>query len=504
MSFSNMRIGGLATGMDIYSLVNDMMRVRRMPVDKLNQQKQILQWQQEDLRSINNTLRTFRDKAFDMRLQRTYLAREAISSNESAVRVTANSEAVEGTYTFSVDKLARGAYLNSHLDIVEYNDGQTLHEQFGLADEEIEFRIMNGTGSNKIAVNFTIDPKENNIYDVVNLINNAKDDDGKSLGIKASYDKNLNRFFLMTSQTGQDQVIEWEDVSGSFLTDSLHLSESGIAGEDASVTLNGLNFSRPTNNFTVNGITFNIQDTVDEATITVKNDTDTVFNNIKDFITSYNETMAAVRSKLGEPLYRDFPPLTDLQREQLTDKQMEQWEEKSRSGLLRNDPMLSRMHSSLRTLMSSGVEGSALKSLSAIGIGTTANYLASDLVINEEKLRQAIQENPEAVMELFTKQAGEGEDKNQNGIARRLYDEVNSTIRLVSDRAGSSDSLSRVDNSTMGKNVTRIDKEISSWESRLKQIEERYWRQFTAMEKAINQMNSQSAWLAQQLGGMGG
>ena len=55
-----------------------------------------------------------------------------------------------------------------------------------------------------------------------------------------------------------------------------------------------------------------------------------------------------------------------------------------------------------------------------------------------------------------------------------------------------------------GKNVTRIDKEISSWESRLKQIEERYWRQFTAMEKAINQMNSQSAWLAQQLGGMGG
>ena len=180
MSFSNMRIGGLATGMDIYSLVNDMMRVRRMPVDKLNQQKQILQWQQEDLRSINNTLRTFRDKAFDMRLQRTYLAREAISSNESAVRVTANSEAVEGTYTFSVDKLARGAYLNSHLDIVEYNDGQTLHEQFGLADEEIEFRIMNGTGSNKIAVNFTIDPKENNIYDVVNLINNAKDEIGRA------------------------------------------------------------------------------------------------------------------------------------------------------------------------------------------------------------------------------------------------------------------------------------------------------------------------------------
>ena len=502
MSFSNMRVGGLATGMDIYSIVNDLMRARRMPVDKLNQQRQILQWQQEDLRSLNNTLRTFRDKAFDMRLQRTFLAREASSSNEGVVRVSANSEAVAGTYTFSVTSLARGAYLNSNENLAKYNDGQTLQEQFSLADGDIEFSIANGVGESRVSVDFKIDPKEKSIYDVVNAINNAKDEEGNSLGIKASFDKNLNRFFLMTSQTGENQVIEWADVSGSFLADSLKLSNNNVSGQDSEVTLNGLTFKRPTNNFTVNGITFNLQ-SEGTTTITVKNDTDTVFNNIKNFITAYNETMATVRDKLAEPRYRDFPPLMDLQREQLTEKQIDQWEEKSRSGLLRSDPMLSSMQSSLRTMLSSGVEGSTLKNLHAIGISTTANYRSSDLVINEDRLRKAIQENPEAVMELFNRQAGEGEDKNHHGIARRLYDEVNSAIRLIADRAGSSDGLSLVDNSIMGKKVGRINKEISNWEGRLKQIEERYWRQFTAMEKAINQLNSQGMWLAQQLG-MGG
>lgn len=510
MSFSNMRVSGLATGMDIYSIVNDLMRVRRMPVDKLSQQRQILQWEQEDLRSINNSLRTFQDKSFDMRLQKTFLAREAISSNSSAVRVSASSEAVAGTYELAVTSLARGGYLNSFENIEAYNNGQTLQEQFDLADgETISFRIVNGVGEHRITVDFEIDPAQKSIYDVVKEINSAQDDRGHSLGIKASYDKDLNRFFLMTNKTSADQVIKVEDMAdGNFLNNCLKL-ETGLLpedsmawGKDALVNLNGTDFSFSNNSFTVNGVNYHLQ-SIGATTITIKNDNDTVFHNIKDFITAYNETMAVVRSKLAETRYRDFPPLMDLQREQLTEKQIDQWEEKSRSGLLRSDPTLSSVQSSLRTLLSSGVEGSTLKSLSAIGITTTSNYRSSDLVINEGRLRQAIQDHPEAVMELFSRQAGEGEHKNHNGIARRLYDEVNSAIRLISDRAGSGDSLSRVDHSIMGKQVDRINKEIYNWEDRLKQVEERYWRQFTAMEKAINQLNNQSSWLAQQLG-MGG
>ena len=498
MSFSNMRVPGLATGMDLYSMVNDLMRARSMPVEKLNNQRQILQWQQEDLRAINNSLRTFRDKVFDMRLQGTYMARDAVSSDESVVKVTANSSAVEGTYTFSVTQLAQGAYLSSSGDMDSYKD--TLEEQFSIA-EQITFTITNGDNIDKKEKDFTFNPT-NSIHDIVKGINSA------DLGLKASYDQKANRFFLMSTKAGADQKIRITDDQG-FLADALKLNTVPIHendGKDAIFSLNGSNFTTDTNTTTVGGITLNLKDQ-GNVTVTVRSNTDAVFSSITSFVNSYNETMTTVQKKFTETRYRDYQPLTQQQAEELTEKQIDQWEEKARSGLLRSDPMLSRISSSMRTTISSPVvldsSGSEIDRLSAIGITTTPYYNSSELIINEEKLRQSIQDNPDEVMRLFT-HIDDQDRPNHMGIARRLYDQVNNTMKLISDRAGSGDGLSRVDNSLIGKSVGRIDKEVSRWEARLSQIEEGYWRQFNAMEQAINKLNSQSAWLAQQLGTGGG
>jgi len=510
MSFSNMRVPGLATGMDLYSMINDLMRARSMPVEKLNNQRQILQWQQEDLRAINNSLRTFRDKVFDMRLQGTYMARDAVSSDESVVKVTANSSAVEGTYTFSVTQLAKGAYLSSSGDMKAYKEN--LAEQFYLPEavpDSITFTIKNG---NKQA-DFEFNPTEKSIHDVVRAINSA------DLGLKASYDQKANRFFLMSTKAGSDQEIRIMSDSQGFLANALKMNhnqtipDNAIDGADAKFSLNGSNFTTGTNTTTVGGITFNLQDQ-GNVNVTVRSNTDAVFNSITSFVNSYNETMANVQKKFTETRHREYQPLTKQQAEQLTEKQIDQWEEKARSGLLRSDPMLSRINSSMRTTISSPVQGlgsNEINRLSAIGITTTPYHNSSELVVNEEKLRQAIRENPDEVMQLFTKNINEGQtlendqDKsNHMGIARRLYDQLNNTMKLISDRAGSGDGLSRVDNSLIGKNLGRIDKEVSRWEARLSQIEEGYWRQFNAMEQAINKLNSQSAWLAQQLGTGGG
>jgi len=505
MSFSNMRVPGLATGMDLYSMINDLMRARSMPVEKLNNQRQILQWQQEDLRAINNSLRTFRDKVFDMRLQGTYMARDAVSSDEGVVKVTANSSALEGTYTFSVTQLAKGAYLSSSGDMDSYKD--TLEKQFSIA-EQITFTIANGDNIDKKEKDFTFNPT-NSIHDIVRAINSA------DLGLKASYDQKANRFFLMSTKAGADQKIRITDDQG-FLAEALKLNTVPIHendGKDAKFSLNGSNFTTGTNTTTVGGITFNLQDQ-GNVNVTVRSNTDAVFNSITSFVNSYNETMANVQKKFTETRHREYQPLTKQQAEQLTEKQIDQWEEKARSGLLRSDPMLSRINSSMRTTISSPVQGlgsNEINRLSAIGITTTPYHNSSELVINEEKLRQAIRENPDEVMQLFTKNINEGQtfekdqDKsNHMGIARRLYNQLNNTMKLISDRAGSGDGLSRVDNSLIGKNLGRIDKEVSRWEARLSQIEEGYWRQFNAMEQAINKLNSQSMWLAQQLGTGGG
>lgn len=514
--FSNMRIGGLATGMDIHSIVEDMMRLHRLPVQKLEQNKQILEWQREDYRDINMALRSFRDTAFDMRLQSTYLAMNASSSDKNVLTSTANAEALPGSYQVQVTQLATGVLKGSQsaVDSVMDEDGKikTLAQQFyagegGEEPPEISFTLGNGEQTKE----FRFDTDSQTIYDVVSAINDA------NLGIRASYDTASDRFFLATTATGSAQEIKVTEGEGqNFLSgigekdgkdvaaNKLNLMiESGVsyAGENAQYSfgdITGLESS--TNKVTLNGITMELKGT-GESTIAVSNNTEAVFDSIVKFINEYNDLVDKVSGKLYEARPKGYSPLMEEQRNQLTDKQIDQWIEKSRVGLLRNDPILSSMHTQMRFTMSAIVStgSSEYSRLSAIGITTTVDYMSSKLVINEDRLRQAIENDPEGVMRLFTHNP-ESEEYNQMGIARRLYVDLNNAMQQVSEKAGLANEYSQSDDSLIGKRILNIEKEIDDKNRRLDMLQERYWTQFTAMEKAVQQMNQQSAWLAQQMG----
>ncbi|MDD3851313.1 MAG: flagellar filament capping protein FliD, partial [Firmicutes bacterium] len=152
----------------------------------------------------------------------------------------------------------------------------------------------------------------------------------------------------------------------------------------------------------------------------------------------------------------------------------------------------------MRTLMYQAVEGtgSAYGALSAIGIATKDYKEFGKLHIDENKLREALNNDLEGVVSLFNQS---GEVENEKGIAVRLYDAVSRGITRLSEKAGSSAGLTTYDNSYIGERIRDMDKRIESMEDYLVKVEDRYWRQFTAMEKALDQMNSQSMWLSQQL-----
>lgn len=502
--FSNLRVSGLASGIDTESIIKDLMRAHRIQMDKLVKNRQILEWQQEDYRELNNKIRALRDKAFDMRLQGTYLAKSANSSNETVLVASAGGSAVEGSYSVQVTQLAKSAYVSSSVDIAPYQ--KTLAEQFGISGE-IKFTITNDgikdSNGNSISMEFTFNTETQSINDIVNEINNWKNEDGIGLGIKASYDKNLNRFFLQTTSTGADQVIKLTDDNDFFKThlkldyDDLY-NGTGVKGEDSHITFNGAEFTFSSNTVTVTGITMNLR-SEGMATISVSRDNEKIFNTIVDFINTYNETIKAISDELYEKRYKDYLPLTDEEREQLTEKQIEQWEEKARSGLLRRDPLLYSITSKMRLTMSAVVPGvnsvEGFNSLDDIGITTTADYMSGTLVIDEDKLRKAIEDDPEGVMNLFTKSA---EEYSEMGLAQRLYRDATSGITALIDKAGLGSSYSQVDDSFIGQEIADINKRIESWEERLAKIEDRYWKQFTAMEKAIQRLNFQSMWLLQQ------
>lgn len=490
-----MRIGGLASGMDTDSIVKDMMRVAKMPLDKLNQEKQRMQWQQEDFREINKSLFSFRDKLFDLKLQGTFQAKSASSSNDKVVTVTAGNAATTGNQEISISQLAKGAFKTSSAEISGYTSGQTLEEQFSSASwdgDKTGILVINGE-------TISVDAINDSINDLVTKINAVESD----TGVKASYDAINNRFFLSTTATGENAKIDFNGTDSNGLkllgNDALKIDDSTVNGKNASLKLNGTDFEMAENKFTINGLNFDlkgISGTESPTTsIVITNDTDAVFEKIKDFVETYNELLEKVNGKTGEKKYRDFHPLSSEEKEELSDKEIELWEEKARSGTLRNDSTLRGLMNEMRMSASSYIEtDSKYNSLRSIGIGTQNYFEGGKLHLDEDKLKKALNEDPQAVQNIF---ASQDEAGNAQGIGAKLYDVVNSGTKAVTEKAGRV-SIQGVDDSFLGKRLKNMEKSIASWEKRLVKTENRYWSQFTAMEKALAQMNSQSDWLYQQ------
>ncbi|WP_235182979.1 flagellar filament capping protein FliD [Gracilibacillus boraciitolerans] len=306
------------------------------------------------------------------------------------------------------------------------------------------------------------------------------------------------------SETGQDMKI-----SGSFMSDALqfNVATNYTEGKNAIFTINGLETERNTNNFQIDGVTFNLKQTFAAAdgpvTVGVTNDSDAVFENIKKFVETYNTLIDEINGKVTEEYHRDYKPLTDDQRESLSEKQQEDWEKMAKSGLLRRDTMLQGALSTMRTdfysPVNNGESAGSFNQLAQIGITTTKNYMSGGkLEINEAKLKEAIEGDPAGVENLFR---GDGEGYGEKGIARRLTDSVNSTMDSIYERAGRATATNQ--QFTIGRNLNDVEEQIQRFQDRLTQIEDRYWRQFTVMEKAMQQANQQASYMMQQFGGMG-
>ncbi|GAB7388010.1 flagellar hook-associated protein 2 [Bacillaceae bacterium] len=527
MSIDISRISGLASGLDTESIVKKLMEAERIPLNKMEQQKQLLEWKRDAYREINALLLDLRNLTFDMRLQGTYLKKTASSSRTDIVAATASGSASEGVHTVKVEQLAKGIHAASQ-DSLEKSARDAngnilkLKDQFsgllGAPDiaDTIKFKIQNDQG---FFQEFTFSTKDNSIYDVINEINKYSD----QLKIKASYDENLNRVFLNSTVTGSQVDLIIEEIDGNndgTISDSERLFTKylnfnftadtdnnpdtlTLKGEDAKIVYNGVTITHSTNQIVVNGLTLDLKSAApgQEVTISVTRNTEEVFNKIVAFVNKYNEVIDKINSKLVEPRYRDYPPLTEAQKEEMTEKQIELWEEKAKSGLLNGDPMLFGAVSQFRQDFASSVEGlpAEFDSMFDIGLKTGTYEQRGKIIIDEDKLRQALNTNPEQVMELFTRT--HDKDHSQRGLAARLYESIDRFMEQITEKAGSGSSFSKVDNSFLGKEIDRLEERMDEFEKRLADIEDRYWRQFTAMEKAIQRANMQSAWLMQQFGG---
>ncbi|WP_066290413.1 flagellar filament capping protein FliD [Bacillus sp. FJAT-29937] len=426
---------------------------------------------------------------------------------------------VKQVYTYTKD--ADGKYKSSPADnevTIDENTGKLTFdkdlEQGAKIEAEysykfFEMKMSSHTSKGQVTESFKINAGDS--------FNSVLDKISKSgLGVNAFYDEYADKVTVTRTETGDynanvygadGTTITTRNAEISFMNDpflknilQLHgRNEKG--GDDAKFTLNGLETGRHSNTFTVNGVNFTLKDVSNSPiTIGTKTDTDKVFENIKSFIDKYNETIDKVNKKIGEEYYREFTPLTKEQRDSMSEDEIKMWEEKAKSGLLRRDQKLSNGLDKLRSDFYASVNfqgDSQYKQLSAIGITTTNLYNVNKgkLEINEAKLKEAINNDPEGIYKLF---AADSENYSEKGIARRLRDSLTTTMQSIEETAGND--LKTNSQFTIGKNLDDLNTRMKDFEGRLKQLEDRYYKQFNAMEQAIQKMNQQSSYMMQQLG----
>ncbi|MDA1476547.1 flagellar hook-associated protein 2 [Bacillus changyiensis] len=489
-----MRISGLATGMDIDDIVSKLMQTERVPLDKLAQKKQMLEWQRDSYRDVNKKVKELQDSIYSMLRPSTYGAKKVTSSDESAVTATATTSSASST--IKINRLATAATYKS-ADISGYTG----------SDQTLTFNVTAPGESTAKAVNITV-ASTDTLDNIVSKINTS------GLGVTAIKDKIFNgteyvETIAFTSKTtGAGGSIQAGDAAtATFMTSQLGFAldadnkmVASQTGQNAEVVINGLQMEKTSNNFTVNNVTYSLKNTTSTAvSIDVSTDVDGVYNKIKEFVTKYNDLVDTVTGKLHEKKYRDFRPLTAEQKESMKDKEIELWEEKAKSGLLRNDSILSSGTNKMRTDFYSNVSvnGESLQ-LTQFGINTSKLYnQRGHLEIDEEKLKAKIQEDPEKVASLFT--AGTSTSNyDEKGILWRLQSSLTDTKKLIEDKAGNT--LMPNTQSSIGKNIRNVESDMSSLQNRLTKIENRYYAKFTAMEKAIQKMNERSAYLSQLLG----
>lgn len=274
-------------------------------------------------------------------------------------------------------------------------------------------------------------------------------------------------------------------------------------GEDAVIELNGAEFTSSNNVFQINGLTITALEETDEAvTITTSEDTDGIYDMIKGFIKEYSALINEMDKLYNADSAKDYEPLTDEEKDAMSEKEIEKWEQKIKDSVLRRDSTLSTVSSALKEIMMGGIEvNGKTMHLSDFGIETLGYWNAADneknayhingdeddefTKNNEDKLRAAIANDPDSVVAFFT------------GLSKSLWGKVN-TLMTKTDY---SSSFTVYEDVRMKEEYDAYSEKIKKQEDKITALEDRWYKKFSAMETALAKMQSNQSAVTSLLGG---
>ena len=385
-------------------------------------------------------------------------------------------------------------------------------------DKKFSFTIKDGIKDVKIEIS-----KDDTMQDVMNRIN-------EETSVQVTYQSTTDKFVFTSKNEGASGSFKFEtDSANEEILKGIfggNITKDEAKGEDAKLEVKYagsdevVEITRDSNTFKVDGMTITLNgtfgydkdnnkiDDTEAITFDAKVDNEKIVETVKEMVKEFNEIIELVNKEVKTKPDRDYAPLTDEQKKELSESEIEAWEEKAKGGLLFNDNDIKGLSNGLRFVLGSG----DLQALEKIGL--TVSSTTSDngkLSFDESKFKAALESDPEGVKELFTKEQVKDEAGNvvqSSGIATNLKNVLDKYAKTVGEpkgilinRAGSIKSPASITQNELYKQILEVDKRISSLQDTLKMEQDRYIRQFTTLESLIAQMNSQSSALSQFGGG---
>ena len=322
----------------------------------------------------------------------------------------------------------------------------------------------------------------------------------ESQGIEAKLDG--NNIVLTSKSAGSSKKIDINvfDDNGSVTVDEGNNTEIIFTDSKGGV----YKHTGTSNTVTLDGVVFKFTGEIPKDGITVngKIDSKDTKDKLVKFVEDYNVLIEKLNKMTMEKVNKNYQPLTDEERKEMSETEANLWDEKVRQGRLNRDSDITRLSNSMKSIMSS-MSGQ----LEKIGISPVKDYQGTKngtLTIDESKLTMALENDAEGVMTLFTENKKDLDGKETKGIMHKLKDVLyNETVTVKSSlikKAGIENS-STSSNNELTKSIEKYNKKMADLEKDFARREQALYSKYARLEVAMNKYNSQQSMMAQQIGG---
>ena len=515
MASSTMRLSGLISGMDTESIIQQLVSAKQTKVDDAKKAQTKLEWKTTAWKDLNTKLKNLQSKYVNnMRFTSAYMKKTTSVSDSTAASVITGENAMNGVQNLKITQLAKTAYMTggkTSLRTKTDADGDDfkLNALTKLSDLSVDnkgtaLNLSTGTtlniksGDTNVELEITADTT---ISDVLTKL--------KEAGLNANFDETQQRFYISAKDSGKgnDFSITASDEIGNNVLKSLGLdsaSANKIDAQNAKITLNGTEYESNTNVFSINGLTITaMKETAENVVVTTKDDVDGIYDMIKSFLKDYNSIINEMDKLYNADSAKGYEPLTDDEKDAMSDSEVEKYEQKIKDALLRRDSNLSTVSSALKEIMAGSVEVNGKNMyLSDFGIETLSYFTAaeneknayhingdaddSSTSGNADKLKSMISSDPDTVVSFFS------------GLFKNLYTKMSDLSKSVE---GYRSYGNFYDDKKMKSDYDDYKTKISELEEKLNDYEDKWYSKFSKMETALAKLQSNSSAVTGLLGG---